>query len=67
MRKIIKKIKMKKENINTVDLKKMFIDSGKEVYHKLDSHWNNQGAAMDCNGCKQCTCCGRCKFSYKTT
>ena len=33
---------MKKENINTVDLKKMFIDSGKEVYHKLDSHWNNQ-------------------------
>lgn len=40
---------MKKENINTVDLKKMFIDSGKEVYHKLDSHWNNQGAAMGCN------------------
>lgn len=40
---------MKKEHINTVDLKKMFIDSGKEVYHKLDSHWNNQGAAMGCN------------------
>lgn len=40
---------MKKENINTIDLKKMFIDSGKEVYQKLDSHWNNQGAAMGCN------------------
>ena len=38
---------MKKENINTIDLKKMFIDSGKEVYQKLDSHWNNQELQWD--------------------
>lgn len=26
----------------------MFKNVNKRVYHKLDTHWNNEGAAMAC-------------------
>lgn len=43
------KKEMEKQKINTVDLKDAIVKSGKKVYQRLDSHWNNQGAAMACN------------------
>lgn len=39
---------MEIQNINTVDLQKSFTEDGRIVYHKQDTHWNNQGAAMAC-------------------
>ena len=43
------KKQLKEQKINTVDLKGKFLKSGKKVYHKLDSHWNNEGATMACD------------------
>lgn len=42
------KEEMAKQNINTIDMHKLFGEDGRIVYHKLDTHWNNQGAAMAC-------------------
>ena len=38
-----------KNKINTVFLDEKIKESRKEVYHKLDTHWNNQGAAIACD------------------
>ena len=40
---------LKNNKINTVFLDEKIKETGKEVYHKLDTHWNNQGAAMGCD------------------
>lgn len=37
------------QRVNFIDLQKLFQDERKVVYHKLDTHWNNEGAAMACN------------------
>ena len=39
---------MEKLGVNTLDLQQMFKNVNKRVYHKLDTHWNNEGAAMAC-------------------
>lgn len=33
-------------NVNTIDLFELFRNQSEELYHKLDSHWNNQGAYL---------------------
>ena len=38
--------KIKEAGINYVDLYDTFAGSGKVLYHKTDSHWNNEGAAL---------------------
>lgn len=42
------KAEMEKLGVNTLDLQQMFKNVNKCVYHKLDTHWNNEGAAMAC-------------------
>lgn len=36
-------------NVNYVDLHKLFKSKEKIMYHKLDSHWNNEGATYACD------------------
>ena len=37
---------MDKAGVSYVDLHKAFADDPRVMYHKLDSHWNNEGAAF---------------------
>ncbi len=39
-------ISLKENNINYVDLVKVFKNNDEVLYHKLDSHWNNKGAVL---------------------
>ncbi len=34
------------KNVNTIDLFSLFHNQSEELYHKLDSHWNNKGAYL---------------------
>ncbi len=38
--------KIRAEGINYIDLYDTFAKEGKVLYHKTDSHWNNEGAAL---------------------
>lgn len=38
--------KIRAERINYIDLYDTFAKEGKVLYHKTDSHWNNEGAAL---------------------
>lgn len=42
------KSELSQQKVNFIDLHKLFQKDGKIVYHKLDTHWNNEGAAMAC-------------------
>lgn len=44
------KEEMEKHQIAFVDLKQIFLEEDTVMYHKLDTHWNNQGAAF-ASGC----------------
>ena len=37
------------EDINYVDLQDAFLSQDKVLYHKWDSHWNNEGATLACD------------------
>ena len=37
---------LQSEQVNTIDLYQIFRDDGSVLYHKRDSHWNNEGAAL---------------------
>lgn len=37
---------LKNENVNTIDFFELFGQQQQILYHKLDSHWNNKGAAL---------------------
>lgn len=37
---------LERNGVQTVNLKQEFLSCGRVLYHKLDTHWNNQGAAM---------------------
>ena len=37
---------LQSEQVNTIDLYQSFRDDGRVLYHKRDSHWNNEGAAL---------------------
>jgi hypothetical protein len=38
--------RLDKSTVPYVDLKKAFLEQDEVLYHKLDSHWNNKGAAL---------------------
>lgn len=38
--------KIRSEGIDYIDLYDTFVKEGKVLYHKTDSHWNNEGAAL---------------------
>lgn len=40
------KVAMDKEGVNYVDLHKAFAEDERIMYHKHDTHWNNEGAAF---------------------
>lgn len=37
---------LKRENVHYVDLYEVFSSKGQVLYHKRDSHWNNEGASV---------------------
>ena len=37
------------EDVNYVDLQGTFLSQDKVMYHKWDSHWNNEGATLACD------------------
>ena len=37
------------QEINYVDLQKTFLEQDHVMYHKWDTHWNNEGAALACD------------------
>lgn len=39
---------MKEQGVSYVDLRKSLSDQKEQVYHKLDTHWNNLGASIAC-------------------
>lgn len=40
---------LKRQGVHYVDLRKTLAGQEREVYHKLDTHWNNEGAAIACD------------------
>lgn len=50
------------EAINYVDLQEAFLSQDKVLYHKWDSHWNNEGATFACD--KLLTSIGKEHYDY---
>lgn len=40
---------LEQQGVPYVDLRKALAKEEKELYHKLDTHWNNEGAAIACD------------------
>lgn len=39
---------MKEQGVHYVDLREVLSEQKEQVYHKLDTHWNNLGASIAC-------------------
>ena len=45
----IERLSAKLDYVNYIDLQSTFLSQDKIMYHKWDSHWNNEGATLACD------------------